>query len=676
LSLTLLLCVFGGTAQAQTFNIYEGLGVLENGWQNYSNCSVNLQSSAYVLENSYSCQVQYTAGGQSFSLGFPSGFTSQYLTAVSFYINEGTVLTRNVNVSITVNGVQSAAVSMNSYLVGTLKAQTWIQVLIPLTKFGVGPGTGQTVGTISGIKLQESAGVAEPAFWVGQMGWPPVTPPYPVAIGVDPQEQLSMPTGGVRTVDPKMFGVNTAVWDSGFNSIICQNLVARADFRAFRFPGGSLSDTYHWQTNLTNGDPYTWATDFDQFASTVPVRNAQGQGFITVNYGTGTPAEAAAWVQYSNVTKRYGMKYWELGNEVYGTWETDSHAKPNDPVTYAQQYAQFYTAMKAVDPTIKIGAVAAAGQDSYVNYPSESVQNPVTHQYHSGWTAVMLSTLAGLGVTPDYLIYHRYPEYDVDCDYTLLTGNGGWAADMQDMRLQLDQYLGYTNADKVQLMCTENNADAGTPGKQLTSLVNGVYMADSFGQLLDTESNSYMWWDLINGQGTNPADGPWLYGWRTFGDEGMFSPDFTQTYPIYYAEQIVNQFASPGDGVVIASSTYGLLTAYAVDHPADGSVHVMVVNLNPTATITAVLTFGSGQFTPANTATEFQYGMNQDNAAQRGQTQSIAVSYVGGVSSSTAFSFPPYSISVLVFPKLTVHTIGPGTSGGGVHPGVVKSQKR
>ena len=54
---------------------------------------------------------------------------------------------------------------------------------------------------------------------------------------------------------------------------------------------------------------------------------------ITVNYGTGTPALAAAWVTNADVTHNYGIKYWEVGNEVYGNgtyganWEADSHCE-------------------------------------------------------------------------------------------------------------------------------------------------------------------------------------------------------------------------------------------------------------------------------------------------------------------------------------------------------------
>ncbi len=57
---------------------------------------------------------------------------------------------------------------------------------------------------------------------------------------------------------------------------------------------------------------------------------------ITVDYGAGTPQEAADWVKYANkggagyngpvptysggssTGHNYGIKYWEVGNEVYG----------------------------------------------------------------------------------------------------------------------------------------------------------------------------------------------------------------------------------------------------------------------------------------------------------------------------------------------------------------------
>lgn len=622
-------------ARAQSFNVYEGLGLLENGWQDWSWCTRNFKSTAFVLEGAYSTEVEYTGAWQGFFLNSGASFPAAYFSAFTFAINGGTTSGRTINVSLTVNGNTSTSVNLNGYVPGgSVVANKWSTVTIPLSAFGV-----KATDSISQILLQEGSGQAQPAFYIGQMGWTPNLPSGSVSLAVNTSKHL-------RTVDPKLFGVNTAVWDPNLAGPECKTLIRNGGFKAFRFPGGSLSDTYNWKTNTTGTNTWQWAVNFDTFAS-VAVPQTQGQCFITANYGTGTPGEAAAWVKYSNVTKKYGFKYWEIGNEVYGTWETDSHALPNDPVTYATQFAQYYTTMKAVDPTIQIGAVASAGEDSYPNYKNEVVTNPRTKGTHSGWTPLMLSTMASLHVTPDFVIYHRYPEYDIDSDFTLLTGNSGWISDFADLRQQLKDYLGATNT-KIQIMCTENNADAGTAGKQLCSLVNALYIADSFGTILQTEANSYMFWDLFNGQQTNAADGPWVYGWRPYGDEGMISTDLTQLYPSYYAEQMLNRFATTGDTVVSTTSSYGLLTAYATQR-SNGTVRVMVVNKNSEASIAATLSFTG--FTPASNATEYFYGIPQDNAASKGQSQAIQVTSLSHAQASMALTFPAYSITVFTFTK-------------------------
>ena len=49
---------------------------------------------------------------------------------------------------------------------------------------------------------------------------------------------------------------------------------------------------------------------------------------MTVNYGTGTPAMAAAWVTQATATAGQGVAYWEIGNESYGCWEAQQLARP------------------------------------------------------------------------------------------------------------------------------------------------------------------------------------------------------------------------------------------------------------------------------------------------------------------------------------------------------------
>jgi hypothetical protein len=625
---------FCGLARTQTYNLYEGQGVLENNWADWSWCTDNFASPNYIYEGTSSLEVTYTAGWQGFELVGP-GFPAGYFTALRFTINGGPTAGRTITFSYEVNGAQATAINLNKFIEGgAVGKNSWRIVTVPFTAFGIKP-----TDTIGNFVLQEASGAAQPSFWIGSIGWVPNILRTPVKVAVDATKSL-------RTVDQKHFGVNTAVWESGFTSAACTDLLAQSEFKAYRFPGGSLSDGYHWATNTTDSNTWTWQFDFDQFAA-IAVPATKGQCFITTNYGTGTPTEAANWVTYSNVTKKYGFKYWEIGNEVYGSWEEDSHARANDPVIYATQFAQYYKQMKAADPTIKVGAVSTPGEDAYANYSDEVVTNPVTHQKHSGWTAVMLSTMKGLGVTPDFIIYHRYPEYVNDCDFTLLIGNSGWLGDMADLRTQLNDYLGSAGA-QTQIMCTENNCDAGTEGKQMCSIVNGVFMADTFGTVLQTECNSFLWWDWINGTSTTGDNGSWLYGWRMYGDEGVISPDFTQTYPCFWMEQVLNLFASAGDSVLPTTSSYGLLTAFTTKR-SDGSIRIMVVNKHSTQELSTQFTFSG--ITPLGPATMYQYGIAQDNLAKNGKPQTIGVSTIKTWPTTATLSFPPYSVSVIVITK-------------------------
>jgi hypothetical protein len=77
----------------------------------------------------------------------------------------------------------------------------------------------------------------------------------------------------------------------------------------------------------------------------------------------------------------------------------------------------------------------------------------------------MLATLKSLGITPDVLIYHRYPEAPgAESDSGLLLSSGTWATDAANLRQQLNDYLGAA-APSVELDCTENNSGLFEPGQ-------------------------------------------------------------------------------------------------------------------------------------------------------------------------------------------------------------------
>ena len=425
----------------------------------------------------------------------------------------------------------------------------------------------------------------------------------------------------IRLVDEKMFGLNTAVWDGAYPDP--QTVLDLQDMqtRFLRYPGGSSSDDYHWQTNtaaIEGGG--AGVTNFDTFAASALAIGAQV--VITANYGTGTPQEAAAWVTYSNVTKGYGFKYWEIGNECYGTWEDDTQTAPHDPVMYATRAVQYIQAMKAADPTIKIGVVADSSEDSYQNGNKVVATNLVNGTKHIGWTPVMLSTMTSLGVLPDFLIYHSYAQNPgSESDSFLLQESAlAWTTAATGLRNQLTDYVGAAGA-AIQLLVTENNSVNTNPGKQTVSLVNGLFLADSVGSLMQTEFNSFVWWDMYNGQGNTSVNlSSSLYGWRQYGDYGVESggagsldPIAHDRYPTYYVMKLLSYFARQGDAVVTASSSNTLLSTYAV-HRLDDSLALLVINKSPTATYNA--SFAIKGYTPQASAKVYSYGIPQDEYSE------------------------------------------------------------
>ncbi|MFN2635727.1 MAG: alpha-L-arabinofuranosidase C-terminal domain-containing protein [Gemmatimonadaceae bacterium] len=175
-----------------------------------------------------------------------------------------------------------------------------------------------------------------------------------------------------------------------------------------RWPGGNVAQDYHWRWGVGPRDRRpTWVNiswgnepepgDFGTDEFVAFARGVGAQPSLTVNVeGRGaTPAEAAAWVEYCNgaATSRYGsmraanghaqpygVKYWEIGNEIWGNW-VRGHS---DAQTYARNYRRYQAAMRAVDPSIKFIAVG---------------DNDMS------WNRTVL---ANVGPDIDYLAIHHY----------------------------------------------------------------------------------------------------------------------------------------------------------------------------------------------------------------------------------------------------------------------------
>jgi hypothetical protein len=476
----------------------------------------------------------------------------------------------------------------------------------------------------------------------------------------------------VRIADSRWFGINTGDYDPYFTIANTVPELNKAGWDTLRFPGGSEADEYHWYNNITNNTAsYQGDNSVTSFATVAT--NIGATAIITANYGSGTPAEAAGWVAFANVTNNYGFKYWEIGNECYGTYETDDHSEPHDPYQYATNFPAYMQQMKAMDPNIKVGVVLDDGTDPSgdSNGYNNSATNLVTSAVINGWTPVVLSTLRQLGVTPDFGILHRYAEYPPsipDSDSFLLQTATNWTAQAEDLRGEITDYFG-PGGSNIELIVTEDNCDPDVPQtKQTVSLVNGLYYADSICQLMLTEFNAFCWWQLRDGgapeTGGNVSTN--LYGWRQYGAFGVMwdenDPPLTNCFPPYFTAELISHFIRGGDTVLNASSPNPLVTAYAALR-TNGSLTLLAINKSPVTNYP--INIAITNFVPFGTAAVYSYGMPQDNAAEAAnnncdiaQTNCVNFSYTLGPYSINVFSFVPTATNILtpVFSGLTSHT--------------------
>jgi len=634
---------------------------LVNGFQNWSWATVNLGNTNPV--HSGNCSISATDGGNYQALAFEhSEFNTTPYTNLSFWIDGGSSGGQRVEVWGLLDGTNQVA-----YPLSTLPTNNWQQVSIPLSSLHVAGKPNCTGFWIQG----NDGGAAQPTFYVDDVQLLALPLPTVVHLGVDAGQVL-------YPVDARQFGINTGTWDTSLGNPQTLPRLEEAGCMALRWPGGSTSDAYNWANDLAGN------ATFMNVAT-----NLGAQVFTTVNYGTGTPGEAAAWVLSANKTNNCGFKYWEIGNECYGTWETDSNIPPYDPYTYATRAVSYLQQMKAAYPAvpIKVGVVVTPGENSYSNNATHFAVNPRTGTTNYGWTPIVLSQMANLGVLPDFLIYHSYWQYtpygwtpaagSPDSDPLLLQVAGNpsplnwsdWASAAADLRRQTTDYIGPAGTN-IELCVTENNSDAGAMGRQSSSLVNALYLADNAGQLMKTEFRAYLWFDMHDSGETAGDFDPTIYGWRQEGGYGVLSLSNTP-YPTFYAEKLLQYFARPSDSVLNADSDNLLLSAYAV-HRTNGTLTMLVINKSMTTNLNAQIALTN--FVPWSTATIQSYGIPQDQAAENNtpaSLQDIATTNFPAAGTNFSYSFPPLSLTLFTFAPSP-----PVLSAPGVQPGQVQFQIR
>ena len=251
----------------------------------------------------------------------------------------------------------------------------------------------------------------------------------PATIRLDPTKQL----GPVNKLvfgnnmlayqeAPEYADLGAGLWDpeNGRSVPEMVQLAKEAGLTVSRWPGGCAAHTYNWK--LTVG-PLAQRPHI-RFGLSQFLQNCKDIGalpVLTVAEYWGEPQDAADLVEYLNAPndgsnpnggtdwaalraaegypQPWRVQWFEYGNESdHGNHGQGDAFKRWTPEQYAQRYLAYRAAMKAVDPTIKLGAV---------------LENTATPDFGE-WTRTVLR-LAGRQM--DFAIHHAYrPGYYSDDD--------------------------------------------------------------------------------------------------------------------------------------------------------------------------------------------------------------------------------------------------------------------
>ncbi|HET7287691.1 MAG TPA: alpha-L-arabinofuranosidase C-terminal domain-containing protein, partial [Pyrinomonadaceae bacterium] len=337
-----------------------------------------------------------------------------------------------------------------------------------------------------------------------------------------------------------------------------------------RWPGGNVAQDYHWSWGVGPRDQrVTWSnlswknepepSDFgtDEFVAFARAAGTEPSITVNVEGRDATVEEAAAWVEYCNgpATSKYGamraanghaapfgVKFWEVGNEIWGDW-VRGHS---DAETYARNYNRYAKAMRAVDPSIKLIAVG----DNNMN-----------------WNRTVLRAV---GEHIDYLaIHHYYGRHEAGNDLSKL-----FARPLFFERFYKDvaQLLRELKLDgRVKLAINEWGLDL--PLERQYSIESAIYGArlmnvfERSGDLVEMSAVS----DLVNG---------WPGGIIQASRHDVFIT------PLYLVNQIYNEHR----GDVRLSTTVNTPDVDATASRRGNTIFIKAVNTNLTSSFVTTIT--------------------------------------------------------------------------------------
>jgi hypothetical protein len=402
------------------------------------------------------------------------------------------------------------------------------------------------------------------------------------------------------------------------------------------YANGNASDTHALGKDSTGEDWQTvgyWATIRGQ----APLPADDGLNFLRIQH-----------------PRPFGFKLWQVGDEVYNngyyggdhTGSPDLHGPaptgPKDwaklkgnaklsPAAYAENFKLFAQAMKAVDPSIRIGAAFTVPPDPSLRTRTYW-DSTGEHADPSAWAAVVWGLLWNDGVLKgacanlDFVTFDWSlqpllpPDYKTLDEASLLTGTkSNFSIVIKSM---LSDYGTYCPQGHLPMLAF---APAGITSwsKATHPEVKALWVADTYAMLIESGSLNIDWMEM--------------YG------DSMLSADRKTFGPVFYGLQMLHTIAhSPGDELLIVDSSSATIGAHAA-YRRDGYVGLMLVNKDPKLPATVKVTFKNGNI--GSSGRRIDYG-----SAQYEAKTPAAVSPFSASGDEFTVTVPPYTITDILLP--------------------------
>lgn len=388
------------------------------------------------------------------------------------------------------------------------------------------------------------------------------------------------------------FGHNAGLWGGKLEkSPLAVEHITNLNPHIIRWPGGNISNDYFWdasdestlpsdlpldfvkKAHIYGSNENSWTMSVNSFYKTLEATNSKG--IICVNYayaryGTGedpvlTAAKYAAdWVRYDNGR----TKFWEIGNENYGSWETgyeidtelnqDGQPKEQTGALYGQHckvfIAEMRKAAREVGTDIKIGVVV---------YQSDDKNFDAVKEWNKG-------VMAEAASTADFLIPHKYfgNKNETNANVILNTANAGIIQIQEMLNAELKTHA---NLDPMPLALTEYNIWPEGQMQQVSHIA-GMHSVLAIGNLISNGFGAANRWDFMNGwkEGDN-------HGLFANGEPGIpkYTPRATFFYPYfmqrYFGDKVLKNSVSGSENIECFTSKF-----------SSGQVGLVLVNKGTT----------------------------------------------------------------------------------------------